>query len=71
MGGAACAKLLLNSGGVAGTLNGISNVLVSGAADSIPHDLIEEGEQLICEEFHKKLQAYEQKLLTAIGYKES
>ena len=69
MGGGACVKIILNSGGIGGTLNGIANVFVSSAADTIPQELIEEGEALICEDFHKKLQAYEQKLLKATGYK--
>lgn len=65
MGGAPC-KLLLNSGGVIGTLNGIGNVYLTDTV--IPDDLTEEGEKLICG-FHKELQKFEAKLLAATGYK--
>lgn len=67
MGGAAC-KLLLNSGGVQGTLRGIDNVFLTDAS-AVSADLMEEGEKLICG-FHKDLQTYEKKLLAATGYKE-
>lgn len=65
MGGAPC-KLLLNSGGVTGTLNGISNLIISEYGEAIPAELIEEGEKLICG-FHEQLEEYEQKLLAATG----
>lgn len=66
MGGAAC-KLLLNSGGVIGTLTGISNVIISPQGSTISPELIKEGEGLICG-FHEQLREYEEKLLKATGY---
>lgn len=63
MGGGAC-KLLLNSSGVIGILTGISNVIISQEGGSIPQDLIDEGEKLICG-FHAQLEEYEKKLIAA------
>lgn len=63
MGGGAC-KLLLNSGGVIGTLTGISNVLIGPEAGSVPAELVAQGEKLICG-FHEELLKYEQQLIAA------
>jgi hypothetical protein len=65
MGGSSCAKILLNNGGVIGLLTGINNVIVTDG-DTLPPDLIAEGEKLICG-FHEQLEEYEKKLLAAVG----
>lgn len=65
MGGAPCAKILLNNGGAIGLLTGISNVILKDG-DTLPPALITEGENLICG-FHEQLEEYEKKLLSAVN----
>ena len=69
MGGAACVKIILNGRGIEGIISGIVDTFASAAGDTIPADLREEGEAILCEDLHKRLQEYEEKLLKATGYK--